>query len=115
MGVCDDDAQQKGVRGVTIGLRQKDGGTVGEQSRLWRGKKCSRSTHTALGRKGNGVGYTVQVKRITAAYCCDSLLIAKAAVALDTRRGGLKAKRDGVDVKHNEGSVQGYQEQEDVQ
>jgi hypothetical protein len=50
---------------------------------------------------------TVQVLRLTA-YC-------KAAAALNTRRGGLKAKRDGVDVKHNEGSVQGYQEQEDVQ
>ena len=47
--------------------------------------------------------------------CCDSLLIAKAAVALNTRRGGLKAKRDGVDVEDYEGSVQGYQEQEYVQ
>ena len=46
--------------------------------------------------------------RLTA-YC-------KAAAALNTRReGGLKAKRDGIDVEHNEGSVQSYQEQEDVQ
>ena len=29
----------------------------------------------------------------------------KAAVALNTRKGGLKAKRDGVDVEDNEGSV----------
>ena len=49
------------------------------------------------------------------ARCCDSLLIAKAAVALDTRRGGLKAKRDGIDVEDYEGSVQCYQEQEYVQ
>ena len=39
----------------------------------------------------------------------------KAAAALNTRKGGLKAKRDGVDVEDNEGSVQSYQEQEDVQ
>jgi hypothetical protein len=51
---------------------------------------------------------TVQVLRLTA-YC-------KAAAALNTRReGSLKAKRDGVDVEYNEGSVQSYQEQEDVQ
>ena len=37
--------------------------------------------------------------------CCDSLLICKAVVALDTRRDGLKAKRDGVDVEDDEGSV----------
>ena len=29
----------------------------------------------------------------------------KAAAALNTRKGGLKAKRDGVDVEDNEGSV----------
>ena len=37
--------------------------------------------------------------------CCDSLLICEAVVALDTRRDGLKAKRDGVDVEDDEGSV----------
>ena len=35
-------------------------------------------------------------------HCCDSLLIAKAAAALNTRRGGLKAKHEGVDVGNNE-------------
>ena len=37
--------------------------------------------------------------------CCDSLLIVKAAVALNTRKGGLKVKRDEVDVEDNEGSM----------
>ena len=37
------------------------------------------------------------VLRLTAYY--------KAAATLNTRRGGLKVKRDGVDVEDNEGSV----------
>jgi hypothetical protein len=46
--------------------------------------------------------------------CCDSLLNC-AVVALNTRKGGLKAKRNDVDVEQDESSVQSYQHKEDVQ
>ena len=39
----------------------------------------------------------------------------KAVAALNTRKGGLKAKRNEVDVEDDEGSVYYYQGKEDVQ
>ena len=41
--------------------------------------------------------------------------LTNAAVALNTRRGGLKAKRNEVDVEQDEDSVQSYQRKEDIQ
>ena len=69
-------------------------------------RRCSRGWTTLDASRSVEV-QTVQVLRLTA-YC-------KAAAALNTRRGGLKAKRDEVNVEDDEGSVYHYQSKKDVQ
>jgi hypothetical protein len=55
--------------------------------------------------------HQVDTNRLIVATHC----LSNAAVALNTRRGGLKAKCNEVDVEQDEDSVQSYQCKEDIQ